>query len=181
MVIGNEQGKEAYVNALKEVVANFPNSETETKARDMLLLLGEYKSNKLNLQTSSSASGPNFRPQPNAVHYILVKMTNFDDINIKDAKISVSNYNRKYHKLDRLKITSLVFDPKSGESVILVRSYKNAEEAMKYYNNIQKHRGEFLPSNIEYQVYPVSQFNYREVIKQRSVEEYKVFFEESYK
>jgi hypothetical protein len=62
-----------------------------------------------------------------------------------------------------------------------VRSYKNAEEAMKYYNNIQKHRGEFLPSNIDYQVYPVSQFNYREVIKQRSVEEYKVFFEESYK
>ena len=180
MCKGNLESREAYIDALKAVVANYPNTEEETKARDMLLLLGEYKGNKLNIQTGTVTSGPNFRSQPNAVHYMLVLINNYEEINTKDAKIAVSNYNRKYHKLDRLKISSLVFDPKTGQSLILVRSFKNSVEAMKYYDNIQKHREEFLPQGSDYIVYPVSQFNYREVIKARSLDPYKVFFEENY-
>jgi len=181
MCIGNLQGRDEYVAALKNVVSNFPNSPEETKARDMLLLLGAYKNNRLNLQQNDSgSSGPHFRAQPSAVHYMLVSINNYEEINTKDAKIAVSNYNRKYHKLDRLKISSLVFDPKTGQSLILVRSFKNSTEAMKYYNNTQKHQEEFLPEGADYEVFPVSQFNYREIIKERSLESYRPFFTEQY-
>jgi outer membrane protein assembly factor BamD (BamD/ComL family) len=181
MCIGNLQGRDEYIAALKNVVSNYPNSPEETKARDMLLLLGAYKNNRLNLQKSDAAGGgPRFRAQPNGVHYMLVSINNFEEINTKDAKISVSNYNRKYHKLDRLKISSLVFDPTTGQSLILVRSFKNSVEAMKYYENIHKHKTEFLPEAADFEVFPVSQFNYREIIKERSLESYRGFFEEQY-
>lgn len=178
MITGNLEGKEKYVDALKSIVANYPDTEEETKARDMLLLLGEYKNKNLNLQKSSTAGG--YRNQPNSVHYLLVVINNFEEVNTRDAKISISDYNRKYHKLDRLKISSLVFDPKTGQSVILVRSFKNSVEAMKYFDNVQRHTAEFLPEGAEFEVFPVSQFNYREVIKSRSIEGYRVFFEENY-
>jgi len=182
MCIGNLNGRDEYIAALKSVVSNFPNTPEETKARDMLLLLGAYNNNRLNLtQNDANAdSGPRFRAQPSAVHYMLISINNFEEINTKDAKISVSNYNRKYHKLDRLKISSLVFDPKTGQSLILVRSFKNSTEAMKYYTNTLKHPNEFLPEGADFEVYPVSQFNYREIIKARSLESYKFFFEEQY-
>jgi tetratricopeptide (TPR) repeat protein len=181
MSIGNLQGRDEYIAALKNVVSNYPNTPEETKARDMLLLLGAYKNNRLNLkQNNIASSGPRFRAQPSAVHYMLVSINNFEEIKTKDAKISISNYNRKYHKLDRLKISSLVFDPKTGQSLILVRSYKNSIEAMKYYTNTLKHMDEFLPENADFELFAVSQFNYREIIKDRSLESYRYFFDEQY-
>ena len=182
MCIGNLQGRDEYIAALKNVVSNYPNTPEETKARDMLLLLGAYKNNRLNLKQNdaTATSGPHFRAQPSAVHYMLISINNFEEIKTKDAKISISDYNRKYHKLDRLKISSLVFDPKTGQSLILVRSFKNSVEAMKYYTNSLKHENEFLPEQADFEVFPVSQFNYREIIKERSLESYRPFFEEQY-
>jgi len=40
---------------------------------------------------------------------------------------------------------------------------------------------DFLPANAIYEVYPITQKNYREVIKARSLETYKAFFEAVYK
>ena len=179
MCTGHIEGKDAYIDALKHIVATYPNTPEETKARDMLLLLGEYQGNKLKLSTGGGDSDV-FRVQPNTVHYLMVMINNYDEINSKDAKVSISDYNRKYHQLDRLKISSLVFDPKTGQSVILVRSFKNAEESMDYFSNAEKHADEFLPSNVDYEMLPVSQYNYREIIKQRSIDNYRDFFQVNY-
>ncbi|MDX1476937.1 MAG: hypothetical protein R3301_04495, partial [Saprospiraceae bacterium] len=91
-----------------------------------------------------------------------------------------SEYNKKYHQLDRLKISSLVFDPSTRQSLILVRSFKNAERAMQYFRNVEKYRTEFLPPGAEYDILPVTQHNYREIIRRKSLEEYKDFFDEHY-
>ena len=183
MCIGNLEGKDAYINALKTIIGNYPNTPEEIKARDMLLQLGEYQGSRLNL-SKSNLSGPNFQVAPNALHFLLIMIHNQgsgdDQVNTQDAKIAVSNYNRKYHQLDRLKISSLVFDPKTRQSLILVRSFKNSERAMKYYDNSVKNSTEFLPENAEYDAFPVTQHNYREIIRQKSMEEYKLFFEENY-
>jgi hypothetical protein len=40
---------------------------------------------------------------------------------------------------------------------------------------------EFLPANADFEIYPVTQHNYREIIKQRSLENYRDFFGEHYK
>ena len=183
MCTGHKDGKDAYVQALRNVIAQFPGTPEETKARDMLLLLGEYQNDRLNLQrgsTANSSGASSFRVQPNSVHYLLVMVENFEEITTKDAKLAISNFNRKYFKLDRLKISSLVFDPATGQSVILVRSFKSAEESIKYLNSVNKNGEEFLPPTAKFEAFPVSQFNYREVVKQRSLDNYKSFYSENY-
>ena len=101
-------------------------------------------------------------------------------ISAQDAKIAVSDYHKKYHSLDKLRMSSLVFDPSTRSFLILIRSFRNQGEAMSYYANYLKNKKDFLPDNVPYKIYPVTQHNYREIIKQRSVEEYDVFFEKNY-
>ncbi|MDX1479415.1 MAG: tetratricopeptide repeat protein, partial [Saprospiraceae bacterium] len=92
MCTGHIEGREAYIGALRAIVGTYPNTPEETKARDMLLLLGEYQGNRLNLARGNDASGPNFKPAPDAVHFMLVMVHNQDDeeLNTRDLKISVS-------------------------------------------------------------------------------------------
>jgi hypothetical protein len=51
---------------------------------------------------------------------------------------------------------------------------------MKYYETSLRNPKAFLPANAIYEVYPITQKNYREVIKARSLVKYKEFFEANY-
>lgn len=178
MCIGNLQGKEAYVEALKAVIGGYPGTPEETKARDMLLLLGEYQGSRLNLSTSSE---PNYETGADAQHFVLVQVTGHKDADAQDVKVSISNYNRKYHNLDKLKISSLRFDTQGDKVIILIRSFSDAAAAMKYLEGTKKYPTEFAPAGTNYEVLPVTQHNYREIVKQKSIESYRKFFEENYK
>ena len=177
MCIGNLEGKEAYVDALKAVIGAYPGTPEETKARDMLLLLGEYKGSRLNLAKST---GPSFEPGPDAQHFILIQVTGNKVADAQDVKVSISNYNRKYHSLDKLKISSLRFDTQGNQVIILVRSFKDAATAMKYFDGANKYPAEFVPAGTHIEVFAVTQHNYREIVSQKSVDSYRSFFEEHY-
>ncbi|MEO5906021.1 MAG: hypothetical protein ABIQ11_04810, partial [Saprospiraceae bacterium] len=70
--------------------------------------------------------------------------------------------------------------PAKNHSLVLVRSFATKEKAMKYYETAQRNPQNFLPLNALYQIYPITQKNYREVIKSRSLDAYKTFFEDNY-
>jgi tetratricopeptide (TPR) repeat protein len=180
MCIGNLEGRDAYVSALKDIVGAYPNTPEETKARDMLLLLGEYKGSRLNLDRGRTGTA-DFRVDPNARHYVLVMIHNFSEVDMSEAKLAVHNFNNKYHRLDRLKVNSLVFDPATKQTLILIRTFKDGERAMAYQVNAVKHTDEYLPASADYDIFPVSEWNYRQIIKQRSIEGYRSFFETNYK
>lgn len=175
MCLGNMEGKEAYVEALKKVIGSYPGTPEEIKARDMLLLLGEYQGSRLNL-----SSAPKFEPDPTGIHFILVMITDHKDADAQDVKVSISNFNRKYYNLDKLKISSLRFDTQGNQTLVLVRSFKDAATAMKYFENAKKNGGEFAPSGTNYEIFPVTQNNYREIVKQKSIEPYRPFFSANY-
>ena len=63
---------------------------------------------------------------------------------------------------------------------MLVRSFTTKEKAMQYYETAVRNRKDFLPANAIFEVYPITQKNYREVIKARSLADYKTFFEANY-
>ncbi len=178
MCIGNLEGKEAYVEALKGVIGGYPGTPEETKARDMLLLLGEYQGSRLNLST---ASGPDYKVALDAQHFVLVQITGTKDADAQDVKVSISNYNRKYHSLDKLKISSLRFDTQGNDVIVLVRSFKDGAAAVKYFEGTKKNPDEFVPAGTNFEVFPVTQHNYREIVSQKSIESYRPFFKEHYK
>ena len=107
----------------------------------------------------------------------------FDDseISLTDAKVKVSDFHSKHHKLDKLRISNIYLG--GGEEkipLIVVRRFKDKAKAMEYYEGIDKNKGDYVAGD-GYKVYPVTQNNYRQILKSKSLAGYDSFFEENYK
>ncbi len=178
MSMGATIGKEAYVDGLKHVIARYPNSPEEKKAKDMLLLLGDTGSGKA--YGESGLESAVFTMEDNALHFAVVYVTNQDEVTLSDTKVALAEFHKKYFLLDNLKMANLVFDPAKNHSLILVRSFNTKDKAMTYFETAIRNPKNFLPANAIYEVYPITQKNYREVIKARSLTAYKAFFEANY-
>ena len=178
MCMGATVCKEAYVDALKHVVARYPNTEEEKKARDMLLLLGDSKGEPVYGETG--LGNAKFTVEDNALHFVVVYVINQDEVNLQDTKVALAKFHNQYFQLENLKMASLVFDPSKNHSLVLVRSFTTKEKAMKYFETAKRNPKDFLPGNAVYEVYPITQKNYREVIKARTLDSYKEFFEANY-
>ncbi|MEO5907274.1 MAG: tetratricopeptide repeat protein, partial [Saprospiraceae bacterium] len=88
MSMGSQIGKDAYIDALKNIVAKYPNSPEETKARDMLLLLGEGNQTKSYGETGLSDA--KFTKEDNALHFVIVYVSNQDELSVQDTKIALA-------------------------------------------------------------------------------------------
>lgn len=178
MSAGNLQGKEAYVEALREVVARYPNTPEQLRAKEILRLLGE---------TSASLPGgareeiEQYKVEDEDLHYVLIVFKD-QDVDLNANKIKVSDFNEKYFKLDRLRISNIYLGENAEDRlpILVLRRFKNKVEAMKYYDTIQKNSQDFIDNSVSFEVFPVTQNNYREVIKEKSVDNYRVFFEANY-
>ncbi|MEM1322942.1 MAG: tetratricopeptide repeat protein [Bacteroidota bacterium] len=182
MCTGNLQGKEAYIKSLKDVVAKYPKTPEKKRAREILRILGSDTAgtgddNKTKADGDASSR---FKVEDKKVHYFIVVLEK-GSIKLTDAKNAVSNYNRKYHKLDRLRISNIYFGAKTDTPILVIRRFKGKDLAMKYYDGIAKNKAEFLPAEAKYEYYPVTQYNYRQILKSKSMDGYAEFFEEYYR
>ncbi|MCB9081241.1 MAG: tetratricopeptide repeat protein [Lewinellaceae bacterium] len=175
---GKLQGPDAYKNSLQELIARYPNTEEQKRAREILRLLGDVQA-ALPGRIQEEAPGQ-FKMEDDQVHYIIVA---FDEqVNLNDAKIAVSDYNRKYHSLDRLNMTNLFLgDPGANRKALLIlRRFDNRAGAMKYYEGVEKNGKEFMPDGTLYSIFAISLNNYREILRSKSVDAYQAFFKANY-
>lgn len=178
MTTGSTQGREAYVNALRQVVSQFDNTPEQTRAREILRLLGESGARIPGREDVDV--GGSFKETMNELHYLLVVFKK-EDTDLNEAKIKVAEFNEKYNKTDRLRVTNVYLGADNKTPVLVIRRVKSGEDAMTYVNNAIEREKEFLNAGkYDYDVYAVSQSNYREVLKARSVEGYKEWFRENY-
>lgn len=177
-LLGKTQSKDAYILALEDFVKQYPNTPESIKAKETLRFLKGDKDAFSKLIYEEDLQ--KFSYEPKKLHYILIIVHNADDNDLKMIKTSISNYNKKYYKLNRLKMSNIYFDTKGVDQVILLRKFETAESAMKYYNQVAKNPDDFLNKKYNYEIFAISQKNYREVIKQKSVKNYKSFFEKNY-
>ncbi len=177
MCVGNLQGKPAYIEALKGVIAKYPETAEETRAKEILRLLGEKQASGPG-QNRPALEDSKFTHEADKMHYVLVV---FDgEVNLNDAKVSVSDYHRKYHKLDKLRVSNIYLGSLQDKvPIIVIRRYKDMNKALDYYNGVKKNEADFLP-NFNYELYPVTQNNYRQILRSKSMEGYGEFFEMNY-
>jgi tetratricopeptide (TPR) repeat protein len=74
MSSGNLEGEEQYVNSLKDLIAKYPDTEEERRAREILRLLGDdsqYSSIK-DGENNDNTKSSNFAPAPDDLHYIII-------------------------------------------------------------------------------------------------------------
>lgn len=177
--VGNTQGKDVYINALKDVVANFPSTPEEIKAKEILRFLKGDQDAFIQIR-ESELEKTNFKEEDDKLHFIIVLMFNPEDKQVDKAKISISDYHENYHKADNLKMTSVELDIESNNPIIVIRKFNDKKSAMKYYKGVLKKPKEYITDFENWEIYAVSQNNYREILRIKSLTEYKSFFKKYY-
>jgi hypothetical protein len=122
----------------------------------------------------------NYKVADDQLHYVIIVFKN--DISLNDAKVAVSDYNSKFHSLQKLRMNNIYLGTDENKMpLIAIRRYTDKAEAMDYYNGILKNKKDFLDeSKFQYEVFAIGQDNYRELLKAKNVDEYRTFFEGNY-
>jgi len=178
MCLGNLKGKEDYIKSLKEVIAKYPNTPEETRAKEILRLLGQ-KGGKTAKKKGSKDGDSKYKMDNKKLHYFIVVLQD-KNIKLKDAQNAVSDFNREFHQLGKLRVSNVYLGSKTGTPVLVIRRFKTKEKAMDYYNSVQSNVASFLPEGTEYEAYPITQYNYRTILKSKSMDGYREFFEDNY-
>ncbi len=180
MCSGNMRGKDAYVSELQKVIATYPDTDEQRRAKEILRLLGAAGGAKLPGGADEiPLTASKYKEEDNEPHYILIL---FKDANtsMEANKNKVSDYNQEYHKLDKLRISNMFLGKEKNIPVLVLRRFNNKADAMKYYNGTKLNPEKFIPASTGYEVFAVGQNNYRQLLTEENLDAYKAFFEEYY-
>jgi tetratricopeptide (TPR) repeat protein len=179
MSLGSLEGKERYVKELQQVIRAFPKSDEEKRAQEILRFLnGDQQAfNEILFDEALDA----FEAEDEKLHYVFVITYDLGHKEFDKYKLDISNYNKKYHRFENLKLSNIYLNVEEKSQIILIRSFENKEKAMKYYDGVQKNKSEYVTkTKTDFDIFVSTQKNYREVIKQRSANNYRVFFDKNY-
>ena len=179
MCLGNIDGKDSYVSALRKVVIKHNNTPEQTRAREMLRFLkGDSEAFEGEI---TSEDIQEFKQEDDKLHYIIVALFEADGNLVNQAKNSINKYNQANHKDKRIRSTSIYLNQQKKTHLILLRRFENKKVSMDYFGQITKDADEFLdPGVFQYDLFSVNQKNYREIVKQKSTRSYRLFFDTYY-
>ena len=179
MSLGSIKGKQDYVTALQQLIRSYPQTPEETRAKEILRFLkGDAQAFDEILYDEALES---FEDAPDKLHYVFVVTYGLDQKTFDNTKVEILNYNKKFHRFDNLKISNIYLNQENKARIILIRSFDNKEKSLKYYEGVSKNKELFIKDqNIGYDIFAVTQKNYREVIKQKGIANYRVFFDQKY-
>jgi len=178
---GRVKGREAYVNALKEVIAKYPNTKEEERAKEIIRLLGIRF-------TESSEGIEEINPdsyftlsEKDKLHLIIVALKQgAEGKDLNSGRIAISDYNKKYHRLDKLTVSTIVLGEDKDLPVCVIRRFDTKEKAMAYYDGVQKNIKDFIGDPNLYEIFATSQTNYRKIVQLNSMDLYREFFVQEY-
>ncbi|MBP7273471.1 MAG: tetratricopeptide repeat protein, partial [Saprospiraceae bacterium] len=179
MCIGNLKGKDAYIKGLKDVITRYPETEEQRRAKEILRLLEGDKPDTLAEKSGNITEITKFKREDDKLHYIIIVMQNDD--NIDKVKSAIADYNRRFYESEQLKMSNIYlnFEAKVKQPIIILRKFDNKEKGMKYYNGVKSNPTAFL-QGYTYEIFTVTQENYRVLLQDKSVEEYRNYFSENY-
>ena len=182
MCIGGMKGETDYVKALRVIVTSFPDTKEEKEAKSMIAILTGKKGSKGNVRPNTPNKGGKGKTVPYKLdmkqqHVILIV---FDDpkVKVNQYRVPVTTFNNKFYLSKRLSTSSILVDGKVP--TLIVRTFPNGEEAMKYVVNAQSNK-EFLSGVEGYKIYALSKTNYGLAMTSLKFDEYRAFFAENYR
>ncbi len=176
---GAIDGKEFYITELKKFIQTYPNTPETTRASEILRFLrGNQNAFDGELYEEQLA---NFTRQDDKLHYVIYVLYDCDLAKMKSAKVAIAGYNNKFHKLAKLRMSNIFLNPEDKSQVVLIRSFDNRAKALEYMTianrNIKDH---LKPEEFSYDMFAVTQNNYREVMKQKTTKNYEAFYDIHY-
>ncbi len=182
MCIGHELGRINYIASLKDVINKHAGTPEEKRAQEIIRILefgGPVTESPKPNNNDNADTDPvkKFVEGDDKLHYVIVLLNKNADL--EDAKVVVSDYDSKYHRTDALNVSSISFSTESETPALVVRKFKDKATALKYTEGVAKNGQDYLKG--VYEVFAISQDNYREVIRQRGVEAYRKFYDQYYR
>jgi tetratricopeptide (TPR) repeat protein len=180
MCVGHELGRINYIAELKTVMNNYPETPEQKRAAEILRILEfgvPVTESPKNNGGGDDDPVSRFAVGDDKLHYVFVILDK--NANLEDAKVIVSDFNSKYFRTENLNISNIYFDPEAGNPVLVIRKFRDKEASLKYTEGVSRNKGDYLQG--VYEVFSVSQDNYRELIRQKGVEAYRTFYERNYR
>ena len=182
MSFGSLEGKPRYIKELQSLIKRHKGTDEEVRAKEILRFLNGDSTAFNEILYEEGVD--KFTVADNKLHYVFVVVYE-QGKNLQPLKIAVSDYNKKFHRSDKLSITTIALNPASDSHIILIRSFKDKKAAMTYLNDVKKNEDKFINKpgreEIGYDLFAATQKNYRELVKQRNVNAYREFFNEHYR
>jgi len=176
MVLGETEGKEAYIKALQKIVASYSTDPVKDKALEILSYLETGKKPK---PTSTSAGTNTYVYQPNSKHYVVTALSTYSS-KISGTVNKVSNFNQNNFSADRLKVNQMLLNPEN--QIILVKSFANADKALVYYKTLKENESKvYSELDTGHKIFLISKSNFSKYFKNKNSDEYFDFFLENYK
>ncbi len=164
LAIAKTDGKEKYIDLLKQIKDNYAGTEIADKAKYTLEIL----ENKEKIASIYKYNGS----QP---HFFGVVTEEGQSERIKTA---ISNFNTKYYGTSTLKIKSFLL---GNKDMLGVELFDNKSDAMKYYAMFLAHFNEFVPElNPSFKYFAVSSDNLKSLLREMELLGYLEFFEKMY-
>ena len=180
MVTGAEEGIKGYIKALQDVITRHPDTPQQIRAQEIMRFL-KGDSDAFEVVEIKEVDDI-FDLEENKLHYVAIVVYESDNEKFTDAKIAVSNFNKRYYRTKKLQISDIFLNRDEGSQIILIRKFKNMKESMDYYDTVEKNKVDYIKgTEVAFDVYPITQRNYRKIISERSASKYRVFFQKNYK
>ncbi len=179
---GKLEGKDEYVRALKAVTVKHPNTEEEKRAKEILRYL-DVSPSKGGLKKADPNEGKTvgkYKVEKNATHYFLISFKNANE-NLDEIKAKIKSYHDNNYTKSRLRVSSIFLgNTTRSNPIFVVRRFIGGKKAMDYHTTVLKDKAAYLGKNIQADMFPVSQNNYRQILKQKNLDGYLEFFKEIY-
>jgi tetratricopeptide (TPR) repeat protein len=179
---GSIGGNEAYCAALGEVIKRYPDSPEAIRAKEIARLLSCKGFEVEEKKKSDTPLDEGFTREDDKLHYFIVALTG-ENVRLDDVKAAVSDYNSENHKTEQLRISNIFLGTDTNTPIIVIRKFDNKEQALRYYKEVKSQPGflgETAKKTYNKEIFVVTQENYRRILKNKTLDRYRKFFEENY-
>lgn len=168
------EDKQGLIPILEQIVAEYPGTPEETKAKEMIGIIKNGYS--ANIEANFAKSNL-YTYKENDEYWIVIFPGEKESKNIGLAKSNVNDFNKEYFGRNKLVTDSKVFG--SDQSVIAVRTFTKEAEGVTYMNKFKKTK-KYLGDMQNAKVIFISKDNLKILFETKKLEEYETFYLEFY-
>lgn len=179
LCLGKLKGADSLESSLKRLQIFYPKDPVAKQAQDILEVLYNLK------HPSEASAGENvsqtdtFSLDLNAQHFVIAICP--DDAAIANVfKSTLADYNNNFYSSLDLNLSSSLFG--ASDHITIIKPFKNAEEALKYIDNLNKDQSVFAGrvKKEMFTIMAISADNLPKLYRKKQVNYYKPFYDDHY-
>ncbi len=169
-------------SSLQALIKEYPTSSVAPLASSVIKTLQLEYGFGVPDGSGTNATGENeqsiYKFNPAEMHLVMI-IVQSEEVNISALKIRISDFNKKYFRLKRLRVKSLMLDDQ--HTLVTIGNFDSKDEAGNYLLALKN--DEYVVSglqNKDFNVYSISSSNYPVFYKDKDIVSYSKFYDENY-